>query len=72
MVYPGLHSIKGYHGGDYLRHDSGDGTECVAVNMFESLDAVKAFGGPDHDVPVFEPEARCLPSRGEPIAVITR
>ena len=43
-------------------------TEFVAVNLFESLDAVKAFAGPDYDVPVFEPEARRLLSKVEPIA----
>jgi hypothetical protein len=36
-----------------------DETEFVAVNLFEPLDAVKAFAGPDYDLPVFEPEARC-------------
>ncbi|MBI5593183.1 MAG: antibiotic biosynthesis monooxygenase [Deltaproteobacteria bacterium] len=68
VVYPELQTINGYHGGYILRNDGKDETEFVAVNLFESLDAVKAFAGPDYDVPVFEPEARRLLSRVEPIA----
>jgi len=68
VVYPGLKTISGYLGGYILRHDGADETEFVAMNMFESLDAVKAFAGPDYDVPVFEPEARRLLSRVEPVA----
>jgi hypothetical protein len=68
VVYPGLQTIDGYHGGYILRHEGKDETEFVAVNLFESLDAVKAFAGPHYDVPVFEPEARRLLSKVEPIA----
>ena len=56
VVYPGLKTIVGYCGGYVLRQDRGSETEFVTVNLFESLDAVKAFAGPDYEVPVFEPE----------------
>jgi hypothetical protein len=68
VVYPGLLTIKGYFGGYILRQDGHDEAEFVTVNLFESLDAVKAFAGDDYEVPVFEPEARRLLSRVEPIA----
>ncbi len=68
VVYPGLQKINGYHGGYILRQDGQDETEFVTVNLFESLEAVKAFAGADYEVPVFEPEARRLLSRVEPIA----
>ena len=68
VVYPGLQTINGYLGGYILRHESGDETEFVTVNLFESLDAVLAFAGPDYEIPVFEPEARRLLSKVEPIA----
>ena len=68
VIYPGLQKIDGYNGGYIFRHDGKDETEFVTVNLFESLDAVKAFAGPDYDVPVFEPEARRLLSKVEPIA----
>jgi hypothetical protein len=66
-VLPGLEKIAGYHGGYVLRSD-GPEVEFVVVNFFESLDAVKAFAGADYTVPVFEPEARVLLSRVEPLA----
>ncbi len=67
-VYPELHKINGYNGGYILRKDNEDEIEFVIVNLFESLDAVKAFAGPDYETPVFEPEARRLLSKVEPIA----
>jgi hypothetical protein len=70
VVYPGLQKIKGYRGGYILRQENEPEheTEFVTVNLFESLDAVKAFAGPDYETPVFEPEARHLLSKVEPIA----
>jgi len=70
VVYPELQSIPGYQGG-YIFRRSQDGkeeTEFVTVNLFESLEAVRAFAGADYEAPVFEPEARRLLSRVEPIA----
>jgi len=68
VVYPGLQTIEGYVSGYILRHDNTDETEFVTVNLFDSLDAVKAFAGPNYEVPVFEPEARHLLAKVEPIA----
>ena len=68
IVYPGLQKINGYRGGYILRQNGRDETELVTVNLFESLDAVKGFAGSDYEVPVFEPEARRLLSKVEPIA----
>ena len=68
VVYPGLQKINGYLGGYIFRQDGKQEAEFVTVNLFESLDAVKAFAGADYEVPVFEPEARHLLSRVEPVA----
>ncbi len=68
VVYPGLQKINGYCGGYILRQDGKDETEFVTVNLFKSIEAVKAFAGPEYETPVFEPEARRLLSRVEPIA----
>jgi hypothetical protein len=38
------------------------------VNLFDSLDAVKRFAGPEYTIAVFEPEARRLLSKVEPLA----
>lgn len=68
VVLPGLKSLEGYRGGYILREDGPVEVEFVVVNLFDSLEAVKRFAGPEYGVPVFEPEARRLLSRTEPIA----
>ena len=68
-VLPGLRDIQGYKGGYVLRKDVADEVEFVVVNLFDSLEAVRRFAGSDYSVPVFEPEARRLLSRIEPIAL---
>ncbi len=68
VVYPGLQKINGYRGGYIFCQNIAEETEFVTVNLFESLEAVKAFAGPDYDMPVFEPEARRLLSKVEPTA----
>jgi len=68
QVLPGLAEIAGYRGGYILRSDGTGEVEFVVINLFESLQAVRAFAGPDYSTPVFEPEARLLLSRVEPIA----
>jgi hypothetical protein len=68
-VLPGLKGVEGYRGGYVLRHDGARESEFVVVNLFESLDAVKRLAGVDYNVPVFEPEAKRLLSRIEPVAM---
>jgi heme-degrading monooxygenase HmoA len=67
-VLPALQGIEGYRGGYVLRSDGQTESEFVVINFFESLDAVKAFAGPDYRTPVFEPEAKALLSRIETVA----
>lgn len=67
-VLPGLKKVKGYLGGYVLRKAGAEEVEFVVVNLFDSLEAVREFAGPDYSVPVFEPEARRLLSKIEPIA----
>jgi heme-degrading monooxygenase HmoA len=67
-VLPQIHQLAGHRGGYVLRSDGPGESEFVVINFFDSLDAVKRFAGPDYQVAVFEPEARQLLSRIEPIA----
>jgi hypothetical protein len=67
-VLPGLRAIEGYRGGYVLRSAGPSEVEFVVINFFDSLGAVMAFAGPDYRTAVFEPEARALLSRIEPIA----
>jgi heme-degrading monooxygenase HmoA len=39
-----------------LRRDVDDRTEFVMVTLWDSLEAVKAFAGDDHETAVFYPE----------------
>lgn len=68
VVYPELKMIEGYICGFIFRHDNKEESEFVTINLFESIEAVKKFAGSDYDIPVFEPEARRLLSKVEPIA----
>ena len=67
-VLPELKTIEGYRGGYLLRTDRLHEAEFVVINLFDSVEAVKRFAGPDYEVAVFEPEAKKLLSRIEPIA----
>jgi heme-degrading monooxygenase HmoA len=67
-VLPELRKIEGYKGGYLLRLDGPQEVEFVVVNLFESLDAVRRFAGPDYKTAVFEPEAQKLLSRIETVA----
>ena len=68
-VLPQLKLIAGYQGGYVLRQDGEDESEFVVINLFASLDAVRAFAGEHYRVAVFEPEAKVLLSRVEPEAM---
>ena len=68
-VLPGLQRIDGYRGGYVLRREVGDEIEFVVINFFDSIEAVRAFAGPEYDVAVFEPEAKRLLSRADPRAL---
>jgi heme-degrading monooxygenase HmoA len=68
-VLPGLKKIHGYRGGYILRNDGPDEVEFLVLNLFESLEAVRRFTGPDFTVAVFEPEALRLLSKVEPLAM---
>jgi len=67
-VLPGMGGIAGYRGGYVLRSDGPAEAEFIVINFFDSLDAVKAFAGEDYTTAVFEPEARALLARIEPVA----
>jgi hypothetical protein len=69
-VLPGLQLVEGYRGGYVLRRDLADGrgVEFVVINLFDSLESVRRFAGPDYAVAVFEPEAKVLLKQADPTA----
>ena len=64
-VLPGIHRIEGYAGAYVLRAEAGGGTgvEFVTVTLWETIDAIRAFAGDDHERAVVPPEARALLAR---------
>ena len=62
-VLPGIHRVDGYRGAYLMRRERSGEVEFVTVTFFESLDAVRAFAGPDFELAVVPPEARELLTR---------
>ena len=49
-------STPGNRGAWMLRRERGDVTEFLMVTLWDSIDAVRAFAGEDHETAVFYPE----------------
>jgi heme-degrading monooxygenase HmoA len=62
-ILPGIHRVKGYRGAYLLRRNVAEGVEFVTLTLWESMEAVRAFAGENHEVAVVPPEARALLSR---------
>jgi heme-degrading monooxygenase HmoA len=56
-VLPALRSIDGYAGASLLSRAAEEAVEIVVVTRWRSLDAVRAFAGPDSERAVVAPEA---------------
>jgi heme-degrading monooxygenase HmoA len=64
-LFPEVAKLPGFLGARILRRPREDEEEFVTLVTFESLDAVRAFAGEDHEIPVIEPEAQRLLSHYE-------
>ena len=62
-VLQGIRRVRGHAGAYLLRRDAGNEVEFVTLTLFDSIDAVRAFAGEDHEKAVAPPEARRLLSR---------
>lgn len=67
-VLPNLRSIPGHRGAYLLRREVDGGVEFVAVTLWESIDAIRAFAGDDPDVAHVEPEGRAALSSFDAMA----
>jgi hypothetical protein len=68
-VLPDLRKDSDYRGGYIFRSDGIEETEFIVMNLFDSIEAVRRFAGEDYTVAIFEPEAKLLLSRVEPLAM---
>jgi heme-degrading monooxygenase HmoA len=59
-VLPGIHRVPGYRGAFLLKRGVPEGVEFVTLTVFDSMEAVRAFAGPDHEAAVVPPAARKL------------
>jgi heme-degrading monooxygenase HmoA len=64
-VLPHLQATNGYIGAYLMRRDDQDDVAFVAVTLFESVDAIRAFAGQDYEAAVVSPEARRALARFE-------
>jgi hypothetical protein len=55
--------IQGYHGIELLRRPGAGTVEFVTLMWFDSIEAVRAFAGPDYEGAVVPPAARALLQR---------
>jgi antibiotic biosynthesis monooxygenase (ABM) superfamily enzyme len=62
-LFPSMRAIPGFRGAEVLRRLDGDEVAFVTLTRFDSLDAVRAFAGPNYEVPVLEPQALAVLSR---------
>ena len=64
-IFSGIASrgIPGYHGIELLRRAVQGEVEFVTLMWFDSIDAVRAFAGPDYEMAVVPPAARVLLDR---------
>lgn len=59
-VVPILKTVAGNRGAWLMHRDTGDGVELVALTLWVSRDAIRAFGGADITRARVEPEAQAL------------
>ncbi len=67
-VFPSLAALPGHRGAYLLKREADDEIEFLAVTLWDSIEAVKAFAGARPDVAVVEPEARAVLSRFDAFA----
>ena len=53
-----LKEIVGYQGAYLLRREANGQVEFIAVTLWDSIDTVKKFSGPNPEAAIVEPEAR--------------
>jgi hypothetical protein len=69
-VLPGIaeRGIAGYRGAYLLRRDAGDEVEFATIMVFDSIDAVRAFGGEDYARAYVPPAAREVLARFDEVS----
>ena len=59
-VFPSLSNIDGYQGANLLERKVDAGTEFLAITIWKSVEAIKAFAGSDIETAIVEPAAQTV------------
>ena len=62
-LLPGISNVEGYQSSYLLRKDLGDEVEFITIMMWDSIDAIRNFAGPDYEASVVPEERRKYLSR---------
>jgi len=65
-LLPGIGKVKGYKGSYLLRRDEGNEVGFITIMLWDSIDAIRAFAGPDYETSVVPQERRKYLSRHDP------
>jgi heme-degrading monooxygenase HmoA len=68
-ILPGIHRVQGYGGAYLLRRPGEAETEFITITMWESMEAIREFAGPEGSHAVVPPEAQKLLKRYDPASV---
>jgi heme-degrading monooxygenase HmoA len=67
-LLPGVGKVKGFRHSYLLRRDAGDEVEFITVMFWDSLEAIKAFAGPDYETSIIPEERKQYLSYHDPRA----
>jgi heme-degrading monooxygenase HmoA len=59
-ILPGIHRVNGYRGAYLLRRPADAEVEFITVTLWDSMETVREFAGPDKAHAVVPPEAQKL------------
>jgi heme-degrading monooxygenase HmoA len=62
-LLPGIGKVKGYNSSYLLRRNAGGEVEFITIMLWDSIDAIRAFTGPDYEISVIPEERRKYLSR---------
>jgi heme-degrading monooxygenase HmoA len=60
VVLPGLRKLQGFQGLELCETPRGGQVELLVISRWESIEAIKAFAGPDPGRAVVEPGAKAV------------
>lgn len=62
-LLPGIAKVKGYKGSYLLRRAHANEVEFITIIFWDSVDAIRAFAGPDYEASIIPEERRNYLSR---------